>query len=322
MRIISSYSAVLAGGSSSSTALGLGSGGTGVAFTLGTLPLMHEYCIAEQLTRFQETAHDVQINIFEANQPYLLRGLDNGTLELAIVRMDYLSREKYKIFPLRVDHLELVCTASAATRFAGRKISLRDLRDENFVILDDSDIYTLCMDCFRKAESMQIPEAYYFLGLAYYEAKGVVSPNLQKAEEYFSAGELDKKVILAMRAAWDKFDMIFSEEVKEACLIHGDLNVGNIMVGKGYRITGFIDPLNSAYADREYDLFQFDNLTGKRFFLRETYIKKYGASRYCMQKLAFYGLWNEVYCYIKSGVLVNLIMKPLVKNMNKRLAEI
>lgn len=41
------------------------------------------------------------------------------------------------------------------------------------------------MDCFRKAESMQIPEAYYFLGVAYYEAKGVVSPNLQKAEEYF-----------------------------------------------------------------------------------------------------------------------------------------
>lgn len=41
------------------------------------------------------------------------------------------------------------------------------------------------MDYFRKAEALQIPDAYYFLGLAYYEAKGVVSPNLQKAEEYF-----------------------------------------------------------------------------------------------------------------------------------------
>ena len=145
---------------------------------------------------------------------------------------------------------------------------------------------------------------------------------LNRAEEYFSAGKLEEKVILAMRAAWNKFDVIFSEEVKDACLIHGDLNVGNIMVGKGYKITGFIDPLNSAYADREYDLFQFDNLTGKRFFLRETYIKKYGASRHCMQKLAFYGLWNEVYCYIKSGVLVGLIMNPLVKNMNERLKEL
>ena len=145
---------------------------------------------------------------------------------------------------------------------------------------------------------------------------------LKKAEEYFAAGKLQESVILAMRAAWEKFDVIFSEEVKDACLIHGDLNVCNIMVGKGYKITGFIDPLNSAYADREYDLFQFDNLTGKRFFLRETYIEKYGASRYCLQKLAFYGLWNEVYCYIKSGVLIGFIMDPLVKNMNKRLKEL
>ncbi len=145
---------------------------------------------------------------------------------------------------------------------------------------------------------------------------------LKKAEEYFAAGKLKEKVIVAMRAAWEKFDVIFSEKVNEACLIHGDLNVGNIMVGKRYRITGFIDPLNSAYADREYDLFQFDNLTGKRFFLRETYIEKYGASRYCMQKLAFYGLWNEVYCYIKSGILVGLIMDPLVRNMHKRLKEL
>lgn len=145
---------------------------------------------------------------------------------------------------------------------------------------------------------------------------------LKKAEEYFAAEKLQESVILAMRAAWEKFDVIFSEEVKDACLIHGDLNVCNIMVGKGYKITGFIDPLNSAYADREYDLFQFDNLTGKRFFLRETYIEKYGASRNCLQKLAFYGLWNEVYCYIKSGVLIGFIMNPLVKNMNKRLKEL
>lgn len=156
--------------------------------------------------------------------------------------------------------------------------------------------------------------------LAYY--RPFAAAVLEKAEEYFAAGKLKEKIVSVMRAAWEKFDVIFSEEVRGACLIHGDLNVGNIMVGKGYELTGFIDPLNSAYADREYDLFQFDNLTGKRFFLRETYIEKYGASRYCLQKLAFYGLWNEVYCYIKSGVLVGFIMDPLVKNINKRLKEL
>ena len=73
------------------------------------------------------------------------------------------------------------------------------------------------------------------------------------------------------------------------------------------------------YADREYDLFQFDNLYGKRFFLSQTYRKKYGESRRCDDKLAFYGLWNEVFCVIKAGTLIPFIMNPLVKNMKKRL---
>lgn len=145
---------------------------------------------------------------------------------------------------------------------------------------------------------------------------------LIKAEDMFSKGELPKKVIETMRAAWAKFDIIFSEEVAEACLIHGDLNIANIMIDKKHKLCGFIDPLNSMYADPEYDLFQFDNLSGKRFYLRKTYIEKYGASKFCDIKCAFYGLFNEVYCYIKSGMLVKFIMNPLVKNMNKRLAEL
>ena len=145
---------------------------------------------------------------------------------------------------------------------------------------------------------------------------------LDKAEEMYNEKTLSKKIIFAMRAAWDKFDVIFSEEVKEACLIHGDLNVANIMVDKKQGLCGFIDPLNSTYADREYDLFQFDNMTGKKFYLRDTYISKYGASKYCDAKCAFYGLWNEVYCYIKSGMLVGIIMNPLIKNMYKQLARL
>lgn len=145
---------------------------------------------------------------------------------------------------------------------------------------------------------------------------------LDKAEELYATKNLSEKIIVVMRSAWEQFDLIFSEEVEEACLIHGDLNVANVMVDKRYVISGFIDPLNSMYADREYDLFQFDNLTGKRFYLRETYIKKYGASKYCDVKCAFYALWNEVYCYIKSGILLKLIMNPLVKNMLERLAEL
>ncbi|MGN0797455.1 MAG: phosphotransferase [Christensenellales bacterium] len=139
---------------------------------------------------------------------------------------------------------------------------------------------------------------------------------LEKARELHSNNQLSNKIMQTMEKAWTCFDIIFSEEVSEACLIHGDLNLANIFIDNG-KLSAFIDPLNTMYADREYDLFQFDHLTGKRFKLSQTYIDKYGASKYCREKLAFYGLWNEVFCYIKSGVLINIIMNPLVKNMNK-----
>ena len=143
---------------------------------------------------------------------------------------------------------------------------------------------------------------------------------LDKAIEFESKGELSADIIDTMKRAWQKFDVIFDEDVKEACLIHGDLNTMNILKD-GDKIS-FIDPLNSMYADREYDLFQFYNLWGGRFFLGETYRKKYGESKRCDDKLAFYGLWNEVFCVIKAGTLIPFIMDPLVKNMKKRLENL
>lgn len=143
---------------------------------------------------------------------------------------------------------------------------------------------------------------------------------LNKAEEFAARGELNKHIVEVMRAAMKKFDVIFEEKVERACLIHGDLNVVNILK-KGDSLA-FIDPLGSAYADVEYDLFQFYNLTGRRYLLGQTYREKYGESKRCDDKLAFYGLWNEVFCFIKSGVLIPSIMNPLVKNMKKRLKNL
>ena len=143
----------------------------------------------------------------------------------------------------------------------------------------------------------------------------------EKTEKAVQNGELSAEILRAAHAAWEKFDDIFFEEPARACLIHGDLNTANIMVKSG-RVSGFIDPLNSMFADPEYDLFQFDNLTGKRFFLSDTYIKKYGASKNVRVKLAFYGLFNEIYCYFKAGTLIPFIMNPLVKNMFARLEKL
>ena len=139
------------------------------------------------------------------------------------------------------------------------------------------------------------------------------------AIEKNKSGEFDEWILDIMKEAWKEFDSIFTEEVSEACLIHGDLNVMNIMVDKSLKPVAFIDPLNSMYADREYDLFQHMNLTGNRFGLYENYKSKFKVSDKCDIKCAFYRLWNEAMVYLNTGKYTGFIMKSAVNYMKKQL---
>ncbi|MDR0532197.1 MAG: phosphotransferase [Oscillospiraceae bacterium] len=90
-------------------------------------------------------------------------------------------------------------------------------------------------------------------------------------------------------------------------LIHGDLNVMNIMADpKTFRLTGFIDPFNSMWADPEYDLFQLNLLTGKRFGLLGSYQAKRRTSGRCELKIAYYAAVNEALAYLRSGIKFEL----------------
>lgn len=124
---------------------------------------------------------------------------------------------------------------------------------------------------------------------------------LQTARNMVNNGKLEPYFLAVMERAWDNFDYIFSEKVEHACLIHGDLNVMNIMADEELNPIAIIDPLESKWADPEYDLFQLKNLTGNAFGLYKTYKSKYPTSKNCDLKVAFYSLYNEIYCYISSG---------------------
>lgn len=144
----------------------------------------------------------------------------------------------------------------------------------------------------------------------------------EKAQNAEKEGKFDAYILKTMTAAYKKFDVIFSEDVTEASLIHGDLNVMNVMVDRKCRVTAFIDPLNSMYADREYELFQLRNLTGDRFKLYDTYKSRYKVSARCDEKCAFYALWNEAMVYLKTGRYTRFIMRAVVKRMKKELKKI
>ena len=116
---------------------------------------------------------------------------------------------------------------------------------------------------------------------------------------------ISNDVSLLMQQAFDCFDIIFSEPVAKPSLVHGDLNVWNILCDKNLKVTAIIDPLESKWADREYDLFQLRNQTGDKLRLYDTYKKKYKVSKNCDIKCAFYGLFNEAYCCLKADVPLN-----------------
>lgn len=142
---------------------------------------------------------------------------------------------------------------------------------------------------------------------------------LKKAEDLYKSGKFKGFILNTMKKAFDMYDVIFEENVTTPALIHGDLNLMNVMVKKPFEIAGIIDPLNSMYADKEFDLFQLNNLTGPFFYLYKTYKKKYKTSKNCDSKCAFYALWNEVDCYIRSGSMIRTIMYPIVYNMKKQM---
>ena len=109
-----------------------------------------------------------------------------------------------------------------------------------------------------------------------------------------------------LEAAAAQQSEILAEDAGTPRLIHGDLNVMNIMADpKTLRLTGFIDPFNSMWADPEYDVFQLRNLGGGMYGLYGLY-GEYKARAKCCElvdlKTAYYAAVNEALCYLRSGV--------------------
>ena len=125
---------------------------------------------------------------------------------------------------------------------------------------------------------------------------------LPMAEELERKGQLTPFVTDTLRRAYAQFDRIFYLPVTEAVLIHGDYNMWNILVDrKDCSVSAVIDPCGCMWADREYDLYQLNNANGVKLGLFESYASKMKLSENCMQKMAFYELFNSVEHYYMSG---------------------
>ncbi len=112
------------------------------------------------------------------------------------------------------------------------------------------------------------------------------------------------------------------EEPATPVLIHADLNIMNIMADpKTFKLTGFIDPCGSIWADREYDLFQFKNMWGDFFGLYEQYKSINKMSEHTDFRVAYYGAMHEAAVRLQGGLVMplweDLCNRKLKKAMKK-----
>lgn len=139
-----------------------------------------------------------------------------------------------------------------------------------------------------------------------YYRKEKQEPWLKALSELCEKGSFSKKRLRLLKEATELFNSL-PEEKSEPVLIHGDLNIMNIMADrKSFTLTAFIDPCGSMWADREYDLFQLRNMWGDAYGLYETYKEKHPLSEYADFRVAYYAAMHEASMRLSGGIAITL----------------
>lgn len=160
--------------------------------------------------------------------------------------------------------------------------------------------------------------------LGYYR-KEKQEPWLKALKELCDKGKFSKKKLALLKEATELFNSL-PEEKSEPVLIHGDLNIMNIMAEpKSFSLIAFIDPCGTIWADREYDLFQLRNMWGDAYGLYKTYKEKYPLGEYADFRVAYYASMHEASMRLGGGITVtlwedlnNVRLKNEMKKLKKR----
>lgn len=157
--------------------------------------------------------------------------------------------------------------------------------------------------CGEKFGALQKPA--YNSWYEYYK-KEKQEPWLKALKELSDKGKYSKKNLDLLYTATEIFDKV-CEEPDSPVLIHGDLNIMNIMANKkSFKLEGFIDPCGSMWAHREYDLFQLRNMWGDSFGLYERYKSVNKLSEYADFRVAYYASMHEAAMRLSGGLIMPL----------------
>ena len=147
-------------------------------------------------------------------------------------------------------------------------------------------------------------------------------PILDGLKKLKKEGKFPLKSFQLLLDATEAFNKLPAENTSPV-LIHGDMNIMNIMADiHSFNLTAFIDPCDSMWADREYDLFQLRNMWGDLFNLYSTYKSKYQLSKYADFRVAYYGAMHESSMRLRVGHSGSVLELPCNKRLRKELKKL
>jgi DNA-binding transcriptional LysR family regulator len=110
-----------------------------------SLPILGQYDITGALKDFESKNPDIQIQVFEKEEPDLIESLAKGEYDLAITRAEMLPANTYKTYKLASDKLSFF--VNKRHPYAGHdQVTIEMLGDETFMFMPKHTyIYHLCM---------------------------------------------------------------------------------------------------------------------------------------------------------------------------------
>lgn len=167
----------------------------------------------------------------------------------------------------------------------------------------------------------ELSDAKYSTWREYYKAEKQ-QPILEALSALAERGKFPEKSLALLKKATEIYNGL-PEEKCEAVLIHGDLNIMNIMAdAKTFELTAFIDPCGSLWAERIYDLFQLRNMWGDAFGLYEEYKKRYPLSENADFCVAYYAAMHECSMRLKGALVMPLWEFLDLRNLKKEISRL
>lgn len=169
--------------------------------SIASIPVIQAYQLGDLIFRLRNRYPEIFFSVTECPEsPEVLHLLHKRECDFAILRTDFLEKEKYNIYPIIKDRMAAVLPADHPLADGREEISLRELKDEKFVMAPErADLRMISLNaCIAhgfRPEIAYITSGNIDLTLDAVERQGMVYLAFEKVIRYHAKGRQNCRIL-------------------------------------------------------------------------------------------------------------------------------